>query len=64
MSADWRLTRRGLIGGLATLTLNSAARAQGFAGLGSEATGFAEVTPGRVLSFPADHGAHPDYRIE
>lgn len=38
--------------------------AQGFAGLGRDAEGFAQVSPGRVLAFPADHGAHPDYRIE
>ena len=36
----------------------------GFAGLGEEARGFAEVRPGRTFSFPADLGAHPDYRIE
>ena len=40
------------------------ARAQGFAGLGSEASGFAVVSPGRRLAFPADHGPHPEYRIE
>jgi len=38
--------------------------AQGFAGLGSDAAGFALPQPGRVLEFPADHGAHPDFRIE
>lgn len=38
--------------------------AQGFAGLGSDAAGFALPDPGRVLAFPADHGAHPDFRIE
>lgn len=37
---------------------------EGFAGLGSAAANFAQVTPGRAFSFPADHGAHPDYRIE
>ncbi|NQD95828.1 hypothetical protein HP532_24525, partial [Pseudomonas sp. CrR25] len=37
---------------------------QGFAGLGGGAAGFAQVEPGRALRFPADHGAHPDYRIE
>lgn len=41
------------------------AAAQGFAGLGTEAdAGFALPDPARVLEFPADHGAHPDYRIE
>ncbi|MEA2884406.1 MAG: hypothetical protein QOH32_3662 [Bradyrhizobium sp.] len=38
--------------------------AQGFAGLGSEAGGFASVIPGRALTFPADLGPHPEYRIE
>ena len=38
--------------------------AQGFAGLGTEAGDFATPTPGHAFDFPADHGAHPDYRIE
>ncbi len=46
------------------LTAWSAAQAQGFAGLGTAAEGFAVPEPGRALAFPADHGAHPDYRIE
>ena len=25
---------------------------------------FPLVTPGKILTFPADHGAHPDYRQE
>lgn len=37
---------------------------QGFAGLGTEAEGFAKVEKGRQLVFPQDHGAHADYRIE
>lgn len=40
------------------------AMAQGFAGLGTAAEGFAVPKPGTVFQFPADHGAHPDYRIE
>ncbi|KIZ47624.1 MULTISPECIES: lipocalin-like domain-containing protein [Rhodopseudomonas] len=64
MSADTRLTRRGFAGGLMLLGMGTAARAQGFAGLGSAATGFAPVVPGRQLTFPADHGPHPDFRIE
>ncbi len=40
------------------------AMAQGFAGLGNDAGGFAIPQPDTVLQFPADHGAHPDYRIE
>ena len=43
--------------------LPAAVRAQGFAGLGSEAQGFA-LPERRALDFPADHGAHPDFRIE
>ena len=29
-----------------------------------EAVEFARVLPGRKLAFPADHGAHPDFRTE
>ncbi|WP_370402515.1 lipocalin-like domain-containing protein [Sulfitobacter sp. JB4-11] len=39
--------------------------AQGFSGLGSAADeGFATPLPNPVFTFPADHGPHPDYRIE
>lgn len=38
--------------------------AQGFAGLANDAEGFADVTLNTSLTFPADHGAHPDFRIE
>ncbi len=37
---------------------------QGFAGLGTDAEGFAAPERGYVFDFPTDHGAHPDYRIE
>jgi predicted secreted hydrolase len=37
---------------------------QGFAALGNQAADFAQVVPGKVLTFPADHGPHPDFRIE
>ncbi len=41
------------------------ALAQGFSGLGTTADeGFAMPQPGPVFDFPADHGPHPDYRIE
>lgn len=40
------------------------ATAQGFADLGSDAAGFAQPTPGTTITFPADHGPHPKYRIE
>lgn len=41
-----------------------AASAQGFAGLGTDAEGFAVPRPAPQFDFPADHAAHPDYRIE
>lgn len=37
---------------------------QGFAGLGTEAQGFAMPDPDYRMSFPQDHGPHPDFRIE
>jgi len=40
------------------------ALAQGFGGLGATAEDFATPTANPSFSFPADHGAHPDYRIE
>ena len=40
------------------------ALAQGFAGLGTAAEGFSVPQPDPVFDFPADHGPHPDYRIE
>lgn len=65
MNADRTLSRRTFASGLAWLALaGTRAQAQGFAGLGSHATGFASVVPGRSLVFPADFGAHPEYRIE
>ncbi len=41
-----------------------AAIAQGFAGLGSAADGFAVPAPAPVFDFPTDHALHPDFRIE
>jgi predicted secreted hydrolase len=65
MSADFQFSRRGFAGGLALLALGrKPSLAQGFAGLGSDGGGFASVIPSRVLTFPADHGPHPEYRIE
>ncbi|MBK5933059.1 putative secreted hydrolase [Rhodovulum imhoffii] len=40
------------------------ALAQGFAGLGQPAEGYAVPAPGMALEFPRDHGAHPQYRVE
>lgn len=37
---------------------------QGFSGLGADGGGFAQVIRGKPLVWPADHGSHPDYRIE
>jgi predicted secreted hydrolase len=65
MSDKRLISRRAFASGLALLGLGRRpALAQGFAGLGIDGDGFASVTPGKVFSFPADHGPHPDYRIE
>src|SRR5471032_771030 len=65
MSADFQLSRRSFAGGLALLALGGKTSfAQGFAGLGNDAGGFASVIPGKALTFPADLGPHPEYRIE
>jgi predicted secreted hydrolase len=63
MSAS-RITRRTFAGGAAWLALAAKARAQGFAGLEEKADGFASVLPMREFAFPADHGPHPEFRIE
>lgn len=44
--------------------LAGAAQGQGFAGLGTTAEGFAIPQRGHVLTFPDDHGTHPEFRIE
>ena len=49
---------------LALVLLATPAWPQGFAGLGTDAEGFSLPEPGPVFDFPADHGPHPDYRIE
>ena len=65
MSAEQKISRRAFAGALALLGARPrSALAQGFAGLGAGADGFAKVTPGKVFTFPADHGPHPDFRIE
>ncbi|SCW92462.1 lipocalin-like domain-containing protein [Pseudomonas sp. NFACC05-1] len=43
---------------------DSAPAPKGFAGLGDQAVAFTPVVPGRVFSFPADHGTHEGFRIE
>src|SRR5579871_4066633 len=65
MNARSRLSRRGFLGSALVLAFErEKAFAQGFAGLGMRGDGFAPVTPGRKLVFPADHGPHPNFRIE
>ena len=56
------LTRR-LVLATGGAALAAPALPQGFAGLGTTAEGFA-VPSRRPLAFPADHGAHPAFRIE
>ncbi|OKO68054.1 lipocalin-like domain-containing protein [Bradyrhizobium sp. AS23.2] len=63
MSAE-RISRRMFAGGIAALALARRAGAQGYAGLGETADGFAKVLPGKAFTFPADHGPHPEFRIE
>src|SRR5262244_2463402 len=64
MSAEGNISRRAFAGGLALISLARPALAQGFAGLGTQADGYTKVTPGKTFMFPADHGPHPDFRIE
>ena len=52
MSASGQITRRGFVGGALLAGLGGKALAQGFAGLGESANGFAAVVPGRTFSFP------------
>src|SRR5882757_6075415 len=64
MSGSGMISRRDFASGMLLASLGGKALAQGFAGLGETADGFAAVTPGRAFSFPADHGPHPEFRIE
>jgi predicted secreted hydrolase len=59
-----RISRRLVLGGLAALPLAGPARAQGFAGMGRTADGFAAPERGHALAFPADLGPHPGFRTE
>lgn len=49
---------------LVLVLLPGLAQAQGFAGLGTAAEGFALPDPAYRLEFPQDYGAHPDFRVE
>src|SRR5205814_1220351 len=64
MSGSGLISRRGFVGGALLTSLGGKAFAQGFAGLGESANGFAAVVPGKTFSFPEDHGPHPEFRIE
>jgi len=65
MSGSYRISRRAFAGGALLLPLaHTSVVAQGFAGLGMSGNGFAAVVPGKTLTFPTDHGPHPDFRIE
>lgn len=55
---------RSSLAALILVSICSGALGQGYAGLGSNSAGFATVERGRHLDFPADFGAHPDFRIE
>ncbi len=58
MSATRRQLLRALALAAGAAPLTASARSD------SAAPRFASVTPGKRLSFPRDHGAHPDFRIE
>jgi len=64
LSGKPKISRRAFTGGLALAGLIRHARGQGFAGLSENGDGFAQVVPGKHFDFPADHGPHPDFRIE
>jgi predicted secreted hydrolase len=65
MNDKIKISRRAFVSSAALFALGGKpAWAQGFAGLGMNGDGFAAVTPGKMFAFPADHGPHPDYRIE
>jgi predicted secreted hydrolase len=65
MNDSYQITRRAFAGGALLLALDrEPGFAQGFAGLGISGDGFAAVVPGKTFAFPADHGPHPEYRIE
>ncbi|MFC3284049.1 lipocalin-like domain-containing protein [Litchfieldella rifensis] len=53
-----------LLGLILALQRGGESPIESFAGLGEATEGYAQARPGATLRFPADHGAHPDYRIE
>ena len=60
--ARWGWARGGVVAGLVALA--GPVAGQGFADMGAPAEGFALPDPDHMFEFPADHGAHPDFRIE
>ena len=65
MNGDKLISRRAVVGSaMALMIVRNAAHAQGFAGLAEDVEGFSSVVPGRKFTFPADHGPHPNFRIE
>src|SRR5436190_7345169 len=64
MSGSGLISRRGFAGGVLLASLSGKALGQGFAGLGESANGYASVVPGKLFSFPADHGPHGEFRVE
>ena len=65
MNDRLQISRRAFAGSALVLALGrGTASAQGFAGLGISGSGFAPVVPGKTFVFPADHGPHPEFRIE
>jgi predicted secreted hydrolase len=64
MSGSGTISRRGFAAGALLLGLGGRTFAQGFAGLGETGSGFAPVVAGKTFAFPADHGPHPEFRIE
>ena len=60
-----QISRRAFTSSALILALDrELALAQGFAGLSMSGSGFSPVVAGKALTFPTDHGPHPDYRIE
>ncbi|MDJ0639976.1 MAG: lipocalin-like domain-containing protein [Paracoccaceae bacterium] len=55
---------RAVFAALAIWLTATQAVAQGFAGLGQTTEGYALPDPATRFTYPADHGSHPEFRIE